>query len=553
MQTNNIDKACFKYFDACKSLTQKGHKNYKNLINKMTNIYSLLGKDKHRFRRGLINIIGSGLKVLFGTMDYEDAKYYDNALIITKENQEFIRNGLKEEINIMKSLNEQNQVLLNNYHILENKTKDVVESLDTIMLHTNELQEREAMLEYLQRLYDSIIGKSLELEIELDKIIDAILFLQIKIIHPFIMTPEKLITVLGNSKYENKMLFTPSIESYHNIIQLLEVKIFEKNNKIFVIISLPILKEEYEEAYEIITLPIVSNNNINIFESKENILLISKNRANFALKYNLNDCVKYKDNNDKNIFVCKELVLESTIKIDVCVLNVFMKRNFPSCKLKTIENNIEFFHSLNNNRFLFAITEETKYKCKCKNKNEELGKISNIGIINIDNNCKFSTLETDIETTENLNETMYNDVVHYGMENCCENIKINEIVPLRKLPKIKGNNLQNLKDLSIEINNQNSYISKMLISVPERTQGFAIGLLGAIVTLITIYLSINCIKGKNKLTIFNRCFVKKERKPIAVTFKSNLEGEPAITFENSRESTNNIYVKTKKLQYNYDI
>lgn len=510
LQTNNIHEVCLKLFGECRDLAEKGKRSYNNLLDKMVTIYNLLGTRKNRIRRGLIDIVGTGLKTLFGTMDSSDAEYYDKIIAITKENQESLRKGLVEEINIMEKVNDQNKILNNNYYRIENKTNENIIKLNKVISNMKDIERREYALEYLQEVHNSIIDKSLELEIELGKIIDAILFLQLKIIHPFIITPEKLIEALINSKYENKMLFTPSLIAYQFIVKQIDVKCYEKDHMIHVIISIPILKEETMEIYEIITLPIVVNQQFTIFENKNNILAITQNRANFALKHNINDCF-----NHDTIYVCENLVLESTIKNEVCETNVFLKRGNNKCEIKIIQNNVEFFHKINNNKYLYAITEDTPFKCNCKSKQEENGVLSNIGILYLDNQCKFSTLETDIITSEDIYEEINNDVIHYTIDkNCCQNIKLNEISPIDKVIKIKGTDLRELRDLSIEIKNQRNIVSKLLQKLPEKSQGALIGITGMLTTIGLIYFTITCIKGRHTFTLFNKCFNRKRTKPV---------------------------------------
>lgn len=355
-QLNNVNGVCIKYIKECSEFVENSHVNYRKLISKVDIIHSLLGTHKYRVKRGLINIIGSGLKGLFGTMDNDDAVYYDNVISTVIENQEFIQNGLKEEVKIMKSLNEKNQILKNNYHILETKNEEIITKINGIILTIDENNRKQGIINYLRSLQFSIFNRLFQFELELEKVVDAILFLQAGTIHPIVITPEKFIEVLKDSKNQEKLLYTPSLESYHVLIKDVKIKAFEKNGIINIILSVPILKEINIEAYEILTLPFKVNDNqwsILEFDRENKILLISKNKENFILKNNLNECNKI-SNNDKVYFICPELVLESTLKHEICEVNVFMKRSNKYCNLKLITNELEIFYKLNDLKYIFV-------------------------------------------------------------------------------------------------------------------------------------------------------------------------------------------------------
>lgn len=79
-----------KSINLCKLITTEHHKLYCVQTLKFFNIQlpSLIKKEKtindiignNRQKRGLLNFIGSAAKSLFGTMDSNDAEYYDEVI-----------------------------------------------------------------------------------------------------------------------------------------------------------------------------------------------------------------------------------------------------------------------------------------------------------------------------------------------------------------------------------------------------------------------------------------------------------------------------------------
>jgi hypothetical protein len=72
----------------------------KLLIRQLTRIED---RNQSRFRRGVFNFIGGIIKILFGTMDSEDASYYaDKISILEKEQIDFLKLS-KEQITVVKT------------------------------------------------------------------------------------------------------------------------------------------------------------------------------------------------------------------------------------------------------------------------------------------------------------------------------------------------------------------------------------------------------------------------------------------------------------------
>lgn len=70
----NINEDCTINIPNCVEFLKKSRIEINNLRKNLGTIYQLLGVDR-RTKRGLISFIGPGLKVLFGTLDNEDAEY----------------------------------------------------------------------------------------------------------------------------------------------------------------------------------------------------------------------------------------------------------------------------------------------------------------------------------------------------------------------------------------------------------------------------------------------------------------------------------------------
>ncbi|KAL3278330.1 hypothetical protein HHI36_013661 [Cryptolaemus montrouzieri] len=79
---------------------------------------------QHRVKRAWLNIIGSAFKTVFGTLDEDDAKQYNEAITKVKKNENRMLDLMKQQIHVVKST-----ILNFNYTINNlNKNRDLFNS-----------------------------------------------------------------------------------------------------------------------------------------------------------------------------------------------------------------------------------------------------------------------------------------------------------------------------------------------------------------------------------------------------------------------------------------
>lgn len=541
-KTKEIEFECKNLFSNCENIFHLGKRYHENGKEKLKIIHNMLGiktYENTRNKRGLINVVGSGLKALFGTMDNEDAEFYDKAFTVMKNNEEFIRNGLKEEIKLIKTLNDQNINMKTNFENLNNKTIAFGEKLNTMIYFINDLNKKEVTLEHLEEIELKIIASCIELEGELDKIIDAILFLKINQIHPMIIAPEKFISILQSSKYENNLIYVPRIDTYNQIVKNINVKCYEKNKNLIVIISIPFVKNETYDTFRVIPIPILDDKKQIIFEKESEYFTISENKEYFSdLNVKEESLIKI-----ENFYIVTDMILESTVTLNNCILNTFMKRGNKICKAKHIPYYLEMYIKLYDNRYLFAISDNTKYSYNCKNKLIEKDLLKGVGMFNVENNCTFSTLDFKITINNNLTEKKNNDVYHPYIDDCCINVKLNDIEYIEPMYKIRSNNMKEIEDISIEINNEKTYLEKTLEKLPLKSDKTIWSILGVFVSIFVIVIFIKIVKGNLNLSIFKNCFNKNSENITrhVVTYKK--EQQPTNPIENKH-----IEIKREKVE-----
>ena len=60
-------------------------------------------RNERKRRRGVFNFVGELSKILFGTLDEDDAKYYNDQIKLFERNSEDVDTLLKQQLSVMKS------------------------------------------------------------------------------------------------------------------------------------------------------------------------------------------------------------------------------------------------------------------------------------------------------------------------------------------------------------------------------------------------------------------------------------------------------------------
>lgn len=509
-QSQGLGDVCNNFKLECDEIKNEVLKHTNRINRRLDDICGLLGIRRNvigrsRKKRGLINIIGKGLKGLFGTMDSEDSEFYEKAVQALQNTNLNIQSSLKSQIVIMKSLNEEYKTLHNAYYAHETKLNEIIKEINNLINEENSIKQKIEVNKYFERIHRQILDKTLALDIETDILEQAILLISANIVHPVILKPVTFVEILQNHPHKENLLFEPTLENYHNLIQESKTKAYLADKTIKIIVEIPILKKDNVDLYEAINLPVLRNDQGFIFDIQNKYLFVSTDKEAYSINPNLNDCKKFDE-----YYVCKEMIMYNTMKRDDCVLNVYMRRSIENCKMKHITSNFEVFHEIAFNKYVFAINNPTKYKCKCGDVYEE-GIIKEIGILLLDSNCKFITAETEI-TTSNISYSYVNkDKYDFGLEECI-NVRLQNAKLRDKLLSVIKTNLKDVHDLSIDLQNQESLLNDIIRPIPERVQGGAF-IIALLITILLIYLSIKYVKC-NKITMFKNCFNRRTQRPL---------------------------------------
>lgn len=242
---------------------------------------------KIRNKRGLINIFGTGLKYLYGTMDDNDRIEIEEKLKITTENNHNIIDASNRQISVNTHFDDQLKNLTN---LQNEQTKLLIKSYGLVNQTAKTLRQNNLRYE-LQHIEKAI-----------EQIRELLLASKLRTLTRDILTDQEI-----ND-------FDITLEKLENI----EMDVATKDSKILIIIKIPNLSiNKYKKIY-IQPIPNKENKQIVI---KENEYLVNKNDI-FSLTNKEKELVKIKDKCIENIMKKDRMICKFESNTNVIIKEV---------------------------------------------------------------------------------------------------------------------------------------------------------------------------------------------------------------------------------------
>lgn len=380
-----------------------------------------------RSKRGLIDGVSYAFKWLFGIPDADDAKYYADAISTVEKQNHDVQMLMKQQIHIIsEAISDYNKsaidLKLNQERLNANILKFNRFEKETVFV-INSMTYFETVTDHLNFLTHLIT----ELNEEYDVITSAILFSKQNIIHPSVITPKHLREELLKIKINTNFEFPISLDNYENsykyfTICTLSVIYF---NKILVYaIKIPIVSRDLYQLYNLMPLPIqMMNSSVYSFiDPSFPYLLLSTSRTHYGQLKDLSTCQELPPAE----FICSQTTVHLTKQRPVCETELKLKQlhSIPSvCKTRTMKTEVEIWHPLSTNHWLFIVTEPTIGTINCEGTSNSVLDVEfqGTGILQLRPRCKCYTTSTLLVSTSNqtTNYTNYIPNINIIGDDCC--------------------------------------------------------------------------------------------------------------------------------------
>lgn len=204
-----------------------------------------------RFKRGLLDPLGSLVKVITGNLDHEDAIRYDNLIAGLKTREQGISNKITLVSEMMDHFLNTTQALDDNIKIMNERLKRIEDIVTDV--------SRENMyifISYLCNVLNMFMANFRTIYMKINEIETALALSKVSVLHKSVIDSKKLMFLLLEiSKYDN-LMYSVSESNLINIEETLSVKTYLKAYEIRFIIDVPLVIKRTYNLFKLYPLPV---------------------------------------------------------------------------------------------------------------------------------------------------------------------------------------------------------------------------------------------------------------------------------------------------------
>jgi hypothetical protein len=395
-----------------------------------------------RKRRGVFNFIGELSKVLFGTMDEDDARYYNEQIKLFEQNSGDTNSLLKEQLSVMKSsLGAVNSTLVDveyNENLMKVGISNITRYMDTLRSETSASFNMVSAKIEIEGHILKVTSAMNAVQRNLDLLIDSVVHAQKGMLQPQVISPTTLMESLMRSAQafpkDTTLPFPLSKDSTHVLFRLCDLQVYIKNGILGYVIQLPLVSRGTFDIYRLIPIPIALDRNQFLYiETGKPYLWIDQARQYYFLTGEewIGSCNIL----NTRSYVCRQNqpLLSSHLHENCMVRLLQMGRSVPpSCEKRVVEISNSVWTQLANNEWIYFVPKSEGITVLCGEKPPVDVTVSGIGKLGIKSNCKGFGKSALFQTHSVLNvdsasyDGNFLSKVHLDYD-CCEglNNKVN--------------------------------------------------------------------------------------------------------------------------------
>lgn len=476
------------------------NKQLKSIERKFEEIkYDIQG---NRYKRGLINGIGTIWKSLTGNLDSSDGEYYSDCINKLSNDEHQIENLLKNQISVTTSTIKNFNYTIRKLQIDEETfNKDIVKVETTLLDITDKQNYFEARFAFIE-VCEQITESNIIIESELDDIIESITFARLKTLHPSIIQPSELVNQLRKISQKLQRSHLPLLPDYSNIasyFDIIELKAFQTYGEIVFVLNIPIVEPYNFKIYHLYSIPIKDNRTriFHLILPTSKYIALSDDNTLYVQLDNFENCKHIE------FELCQHL-LPSPIDLNAnCEAQLLLHPlQLPENCVNTLLYSEDFkVQLISENTWLIAITNPIPIVINClgQSKTEIIKQNS---ILSLYPTCiayiGSIRVYAIFEKQSKIEETVQVPQIKYD---CCSHLP-NELPKLEPL-KISDLNLDELNVAEHKLNQYDKDLDKLINEpfVQKHISWFTYFIITLIIALIVLYIMCKCKRRYPKIGI----------------------------------------------------
>lgn len=343
--------------------------------------YQQLNPSLSRTKRGLINPLGSIIKIITGNMDNDDALRFEKLISDVNNKQD----KLSRKMTIV---TEMVGVFSNVSHMISNNFIQIEKVLNDLTISLNETKWIQVSNKIIHT-YNIFVNNFQTLYIRLNEIETAIAFAKIDLLHQSIVDTTELIRLLQDIEKVVKLVYPVNIENIIKIEQCIQLKAYVKQNQIKFIMHIPLIRDDPYNYFILYPIPVFNRlNNLTTLILPQNPYLLVKGSDIKPLSQSCKSI-------DEELYLCYEND-NSPITEDRCVADLMkFSANITSCHPFPVSLDDVKAYIIQPNRWILYARTETLMTKHCEN---EISQENLIGtyLLSMDDNCSVQIRDIKI-------------------------------------------------------------------------------------------------------------------------------------------------------------
>ncbi|XP_049867824.1 uncharacterized protein LOC126368021 [Pectinophora gossypiella] len=390
----------------------------------------------HRFKRGLIDPLGSLIKIITGNLDHNDALKYDKLLSELQGKQVDANKKLTIISKMLHNLVNSSETLQENTLILEERLKRIERIVKNIATKEN----NSVYATYVLGMYNLFISNFRSMYLTISEVETALAFSKVTILHQSIVNSTELLTLLQSISKTDNLVYPVNENNLIKIERTIEVKAYVKGNQVTFLMEVPLIDNNTYTYYRLYPLPIFNQsiNRTTLIVPKYPFLLV-KGSTYLPLASSCKEIAA-------NEFIC---TTENIVPYpeDTCAEQLMkFQSDLSLCTPHAVTMESTKLQRVSDHNWILYIGKNTIFTRKCL---EDISKqfLHGTYLLNIDDNCDIY-----IENVKLSRRRYYSEDIKFDITPV---INLPEVQPanisLSTAISLKGINLDDLKQLSSEL------------------------------------------------------------------------------------------------------
>lgn len=320
-----------------------------------------------REKRGLLNVIGTMGKALFGIMDDQDAQYLNERIDDLQTGEEKLMQFGKEQTTIIKSMvdyfNDTSNQLVKQQKAMENNMEKLAEAMTKIQNQVGKLEQRLVILHELNEVIQFVSTKLMMFRSKQRMLVQAVTTVHHQPNVPMLIHPDMLLEQLKNiqqtSSKDVELPIVPERDNLRLYYQVIEPEIAVMPDRLIINFRIPMVERETYTLYHVVNLPVkATDGTYHTLTLNKPYLAVNTRRTKFLelSDTTISSCTEVSG----NMSICRHGVTYQLPEHSSCEMDLFVQpeKLGQSCRTTSLKITQSLWFELSNDdSWIFLLPE----------------------------------------------------------------------------------------------------------------------------------------------------------------------------------------------------